>query len=912
MLGAKSKYEYYYQPYEGPGSGTDGTFQSSYFPTVYEKANEITVPSGEEIKANEQNYNGPVLQLSSYNFEAFRGIFKSNGEQVSSSTTLINPQIGELYSAKYFYGVSTYSLTLTYTFTVLNNLLPRKRLTVTDVIIRLCDLIEPLTYGQQPRFQFDGVTYNATTGRANASYAAGSQGALLNAKMSPEFSFTKETFREQLQEIGGFIHGEPRITSIERAGSSIRNKVRGGYIYHFKFDFYGDETPSYIQNRPKVTKIIDTSVNEWHTALDSSVENLTNTRDDNSATYSPSIDMSISLRAETAYMRVAEDNNTFIPTAEPIIKIKELLLHRVPTGGSQANPTFTTVNKDISGYVVEKTEYDNLSSYDEVYPYSKTFAIYYTQGEKNIYGLFFRQEAATDSYFRKNYAILNIIKAVSNIQNIPPELYPYIEFKVVYQSIHGERVITAKPFITGGRPRALALNQSANGVETQAFGEHLKGLSLKAGNVEKTETYLLSWLSDIPKAGTKYDDNYWISQVKTEFKPTYMLCTVGLSKNFNMKSNYIGLDSIKRMWEVSERQIQNRQTVFNTYLVAYVDDREPSNVAESVYGVKGYGTVDEMFFNYNWTWASSDDILQGISMFINGRDIDGNLLHSDYTIALPTEAAAYGNTVIVSAKFKDNFSAGQKTQYNSSGGVAGVWTNDVAYADAYGQMYYADIWLGILGENETYAPSLLPQVPHKNKPAINNQPHYPQIEDATVRKDSREVLGFAFALHCVSADERLIIGSAFVRNCRLVNKNPSNVRFYLLTKKISSVSDKITNSSSDFNGVTYPLGGYENYVNLPDVRANGDVYLKKTGTGTVVKMTEVGNVNIVAWAIGTPTTTTTITVAGEDGTTTTQTIVSGGEILIGGNFKPQGQRLQFVYKNDIEGVFPVKTDDSFQ
>ena len=76
----------------------------------------------------------------------------------------------------------------------------------------------------------------------------------------------------------------------------------------------------------------------------------------------------------------------------------------------------------------------------------------------------------------------------------------------------------------------------------------------RLGNVEKSITYVCAWFDQIPKAGELYDDEYYISAVSWEVMPTYIKCTLGLSKDFNRISQYIGISSNRRYYEVSERE----------------------------------------------------------------------------------------------------------------------------------------------------------------------------------------------------------------------------------------------------------------------------------------------------------------------------------------------------------------------
>ncbi len=107
-----------------------------------------------------------------------------------------------------------------YTFAVVENKLPLKPWTISSVINRLLDLCEPIRRGESPRFRLQGV-------QANGSITENSLADRLDKIISPEFSFTKQTLRECLQEIGRAIHGEPRLTpKIDRGGVVLRGQLR--------------------------------------------------------------------------------------------------------------------------------------------------------------------------------------------------------------------------------------------------------------------------------------------------------------------------------------------------------------------------------------------------------------------------------------------------------------------------------------------------------------------------------------------------------------------------------------------------------------------------------------------------------------------------------------------------------------
>ena len=253
----------------------------------------------------------------------------------------------------------------------------------------------------------------------------------------------------------------------------------------------------------------------------------------------------------------------------------------VPFDNNELVNTNNGAGWDITDFIYEQSDYNNLSSYDGVAGTSKSFALYYTQGQKNIKGLFFKPENPISPIF-ENYAIRNIIKSVTgrDFNPVDKQEYMRLSFRITYQPIDNERITTNKAYIIGGLPRTINYNQNANFIETRFYGENLKGVIARIGNVEKTLTYRLAFLSDVPKAGTLFDEHYYISTVAVEYLPTHIKCTIGLSKDFNRLSQYVGVSSFKRMWEISERQIVNRETAINEYVV--ISDKNEQNTSNAI------------------------------------------------------------------------------------------------------------------------------------------------------------------------------------------------------------------------------------------------------------------------------------------------------------------------------------------
>lgn len=145
--------------------------------------------------------NGKELFNHEYRVQVFHDREEPIGNDIGGTISL---QSGQTYTVKYNFrypdsapapaDYKNYNISATYKFRVVDNKLPLKKWTITDVINRTLDLAEPIRLGETPRFKLNEE-----------------QAAMFANVLAPQFSFTKQTLRECLQECGKVIHGEPRL-----------------------------------------------------------------------------------------------------------------------------------------------------------------------------------------------------------------------------------------------------------------------------------------------------------------------------------------------------------------------------------------------------------------------------------------------------------------------------------------------------------------------------------------------------------------------------------------------------------------------------------------------------------------------------------------------------------------------------
>lgn len=860
------------------------TVTSAIFPQYLSAEGTLRFPTPEELVTEGGTYYDSALQYQKDALDAIQDetpiakktieffVKNQKGDIVSTENQI--KLVSDTYTATYHYYLDKIinnagyrlEITYTYTFSAVANRLPLKPWTVKDVVERILDCAIPrysigTDYTEYiPRYKLDPD---------QAEWLDTVDGTAL--RRAPEFTMTRCTLREMLQVVGGFIHAEPRLITKMHKDENGNPVIDGQYIH---FDRYGETKQSDAANAPYVYRRKFRDINQFCTAVDSITDNMVNSiKWARGSIVAPRYGQGLCVHTETQYMRV-NDTNGIVPTDFPIQRIK-----RVLCGAWMRKENRWAVGMtDITSFVVESTAYNaNLSSYDGTYPYSKSYAIYYTMGQKNLQGLYFREPNAS-TVSLKNWAIVNILAMASDwdaddlqkatgLEDCPFDFFFQIEYDPIYSShiAHGKQDLpdTASDF-------SQISNQSENLIEVQFYGENIKGIAARLGQVEEARTCYCCKLSEIPKVGEMMGD-LAISSVSVAILPKFIKYTVTLTKDFNRISRYIGVNSVKRIYEVSERQTYQRDILLREYCVFSMGStpqsydvgifRDPTDIANA--------------FAVSYAQKRIDRAICRMSSKTHAE--------THQTVQLPVIASALGNVANYSWRYADNFSAGARVFYRSEDGIRGAWQTDVAYSDYYGRgWWYEFAMLRESGSPDSFATSAETGATEisaaMDLPAVSDDA-FPTGEGfgtngygrLLLRKDSREALSFTAQLEFKSATPGLIIGSE-------------------IAKRLPSVSgDRGENDSA---AVLYflnnPINKFDTDIGQSEIAASVGILLTTGTTGGTIKASgsipgTVGT-TYAAWAIATPPKVTEgIQYQDEDGNVKTYAESEGGKILLSGN-----------------------------
>lgn len=651
---------------------------------------------------------------------------------IGSSISLIPEYGAGIYTVEYDIFSTQFNnpiFTFFYDVCVVEQPAEKPLATIAEVVNRLLETSETLRDGlDTPRYRLEYTDEQAE----------------LMSQQSPELHFANgRSLWENLREIGKYIHAIPRITD--------------GVL---TFDQLGGTEYADMSKGQRVAQTSSVNIGDYTAGLDSLANNLINQDDASDGSVADPWDGGyITMRAAEETARI-EEGTGIIMTTHPVERIIRLELAPFTFDGQSYPAT------DLTAFVFERQEYDLLSDYTGYFPMSKTFALYYTQGSRNINGFWHKaQDTGSDILDTLlDYAITNIIEMAANVSTGYFKTLPYtsLAFKITYIPSVTARVRQYKPDYSGDFPSVIVHNQSANKLSAKAFGENLRGQLAMMSNTSDTVTYLFRRVEDLPRAGTLYDDDRYITSITARIYNDFVVAQMSLAEDYNELGEFVEVNNAIRQFEIPESE--DRYTVLEEFcMVSSTPHDDDENTAA--------------------TSALKNAILGGLSAGAKGNDASLAMVDTyDYngdkitpvSLALPVITLALGTSLYFGFRFEDNYSAGRKSV---AGGEKYRYQNYVPYADK----FYAEsktlafsLVAGATGGTAT--PNALPESTGVSggTAMVSVGSDHPILW----HKDSADAGCITYQLHMVT-DSDLILGDGLTYWCEAVRKQPSATAAYI-------------------------------------------------------------------------------------------------------------------------------------
>lgn len=633
---------------------------------------------------------------------------------------------------------------------------------------------------------------------------------------TPEFNISGGTLREALNKVGDYIHAEVRL--------------RNGVVY---FDKYGSKEKAEIKKEP-VSYMSVQDVEQFCSEIDSNVSNLIidKNNDVREGTIEPYYNGYITPRTETGTVEVTE-NNFFIPTRH---NIQDII--RVEIGFANFRYAGVELSQkvgDITDYVVEKSIYDTMSSYsDDNIDESKAYHIYWERDKKGIKGLNFELKTVLGGAFQY-YAISNIINKVLGLDTLADYInfegdVLKLQFRITYVPIINIRLKQHKPYLFSTNQKSvLAYSQNDFKVDHKYYGENMKGAVARLGNIEKTLTYIYRNDEELPKVGTLFDKNYYISAILTEKHNKISKVSLVLSKDFNRINEYVGINNEKRFYEIPLENVVERNSVYEDYLIiGDYEEPETERNKRALASTSLLFGLSHKFNNESGTFGGAFRVPVSHAI-INLYDKQDNKINTN-AISLPVVCFPFGNSAVFNFSFQDNYGAGDYINRfitNAKG------TQDqLRYTDQFGEFEYLSFSMyGVTylkeGSTSNNAEFLEPEdfdeaveigskLPIETQiagsqysaPFVSTIDYYSTNYDdypLKIRKDAGESISITYQIHCVTNKENIVIGSGLAKMLNVEQYGDGNkyyeVKCYILDNEVRNLENIINELPTS---VSYP------------------------------------------------------------------------------------------------------------
>lgn len=512
---------------------------------------------------------------------------------------------------------------------------------------------------------------------------------------APEFSFTDNTLFEACLQVAQYKQSFPFL---------YKNQISFRPLWNGK-------TLKESSLPPAVRILRNSSIDQYCTNLDCTVENMVCINDVNVGTViEPYAGGYISTRS-SAGSEISE-TTAMIPTQSDIYQSLSLMMGE--TNGETVG--------DLKAYVYEQSDYDSLSDTSSAYPNSKGYALKYTRMGRNYTELAHRiKENDKISEFFSRPALANIVRAKTG-GDVGENLKSYIQdllakvsgnqlvfnrgasfadllFQPSYTPVVNARVKQYKEY-TGDfhYESTLCYNQTAELVDSELFGEHIKGMIQKLGNHTEVRVCEYARIDDVPKVGTIVNiDGREMSVYDTAMTiyETHVVVTLCLVEYAEL-SQYIGVKNKIKDSDISQDKCYNRFINFEEFLI-FTHDENAVGTGISI-------TPEALLELMRFRSASPLTCAEGIGYTEDGTEISATLR--------PVKHLALGNSIYFQWDYENHFAAGYQST-EAPDGATSVWTGTlynraqkaVRYCDMYGRMETYDFKLlrsGPLPTNSRY------------------------------------------------------------------------------------------------------------------------------------------------------------------------------------------------------------------
>lgn len=411
------------------------------------------------------------------------------------------------------------------------------------------------------------------------------------------------------------------------------------------------------------------------------------------------------------------------------------------------------------------------------------------------------------------------------------------QWRIVYEPLGENTKLTVPKTNAEEIPFAIPYNQQQQIASSVGLGRNMQSVANRTGTEQKQIVRYITKLSQMRRVGavaTLNGELWRLTEVAGTFTPIRARITETWTKGWSMRSEYVGINREFRSWNIPS-EITERNLLYQDYCL--ITRKADLNLGSAKIGTNAHNLL-MYFIDQSKSWSG---VTEQSAMWLMRSQTNGAILSSS--------AFGFGNSLVFSARTKDNLSAGiqrvklNDTDSNYQQNVDVYYCNGDGTLEKFNVQFGADITnldsmaypeskIGTTNTLDTTAPYL-----------------FNTWTEFAVDKDPAEQLNFTYQLHMLTDDPNLIIGSMWAGRNPLVHQyeNTPTRKYWSITKRLPQGAQVMTSIygtsgiSSTACKVNVSTSGSRAYENI--------VFTVPSGSLGVCVTDENNNI-LVAWQGG--------------------------------------------------------------
>ena len=356
------------------------------------------------------------------------------------------------------------------------------------------------------------------------------------------------------------------------------------------------------------------------------------------------------------------------------------------------------------------------------------------------------------------------------------------QWRIVYEPLGENTKLTVPKTNAEAIPFAIPYNQQQQIASSVGLGRNMQSTANRTGTEQKQVVRYITKLSQMRRVGavaTLNGEIWRLTEVAGTFTPIRARVTETWTKGWSMRSEYVGINREFRSWNIPS-EITERNLLYQDYCL--ITRKANLNLGGAKIGTNAHNLL-MYFIDQSKSWSG---VTEQSAMWLMRDQTNGAILSSS--------AFGFGNSLVFSARTKDNLSAGIKrvklndTDSNYQQNVDVYYCNGDGTLNKFNVQFGADISnldsmaypeskIGTTNTIDTTAPYL-----------------FNTWTEFAVDKDPAEQINFTYQLHMLTDDPNLIIGSMWAGRNPLVhqyNSTPTR-KYWSITKRLPQGAQVMT------------------------------------------------------------------------------------------------------------------------